>query len=396
MTMVNVSGRTQIGLPAEIWDQVIDHHCDSKPTLKCCSLVCKAWVYSSHRHLFRTIVVRPTLSFHQRIPPFLSSSLGVPKYVQRLVLNGQQVIEPLILKNVVTALPVLQKLVVKSCTKVLPFSPEDLGRPLTLSSLVIHDMCWDDLPPLFALFHRIQSVSLSSVSPGYQDIVVQQPELEITTIALTMVPINVLLELARGTRLASSLRSLSLTSCIYRPFQIPDMDELLHIIAPSLRHLTFILTEFRMEESSVVAPSQEDPWSSFGQCTLLERLDLLLLLVPDQEFTNYTINKFYIPMLERSTAPLQTVVLRASSPERYRPATLERGVHAILVPDDVDLLDAVFRRPNLARTRVVFDYSGAYPPLTRDQLEIVRGFLQQCLPFVAGGDRLLVTDTAYE
>ena len=146
--------------------------------------------------------------------------------------------------------------------------------------------------------------------------------------------------------------------------------------------------------SAVALGVTGDPWSALTQCTSLERLDLLLLLLfaPHESAMSTTIGKCYVPMLKHTAAPVQTVVLRAA-PEEHRPVPpLEK---AVLVPDDVRLLDAVFQRANLARTRVVFDYSGVDPPLTCSQLEGMRESLRECLPFVAGGERLLVTDAAY-
>ncbi|KAJ8520700.1 hypothetical protein ONZ45_g2546 [Pleurotus djamor] len=43
-------------LPQDVYDNVIDHLRDDKPTLKACSLVTSAWSRTSHKHLHRTMV----------------------------------------------------------------------------------------------------------------------------------------------------------------------------------------------------------------------------------------------------------------------------------------------------------------------------------------------------
>ena len=42
-------------LPVDILDQVIDHLCDAKPTLRDCCLVSKSWIPRTRRHLFADI-----------------------------------------------------------------------------------------------------------------------------------------------------------------------------------------------------------------------------------------------------------------------------------------------------------------------------------------------------
>lgn len=44
-----------MGLPTELWDNVIDHIHDHKPTLLACARVCHAWLNSARYHLFHTM-----------------------------------------------------------------------------------------------------------------------------------------------------------------------------------------------------------------------------------------------------------------------------------------------------------------------------------------------------
>lgn len=46
-------------LPQELIDSVIDHCHDSRPTLKTCAVICKAWLSPSRSHLFHTITLHP-------------------------------------------------------------------------------------------------------------------------------------------------------------------------------------------------------------------------------------------------------------------------------------------------------------------------------------------------
>ena len=46
-------------VPQELVDEVLDHLANDMATLRSCSLVTKAWIYSSRRHLFNTIFFTP-------------------------------------------------------------------------------------------------------------------------------------------------------------------------------------------------------------------------------------------------------------------------------------------------------------------------------------------------
>ncbi|KAK7691649.1 hypothetical protein QCA50_005048 [Cerrena zonata] len=50
--------RGKVRLPQELWDMIIDHLYDDRPSLQSCTLVCKDWVYSPRVHLFCKIFAR--------------------------------------------------------------------------------------------------------------------------------------------------------------------------------------------------------------------------------------------------------------------------------------------------------------------------------------------------
>jgi hypothetical protein len=88
-------------LPQELFDIIIDKLGDCTWTLNNCSLVCRSWVHSSHRHLFRRIVLLPPRRFYrgsgdvsycQRLHRLLLNSPHISTYIQELqVYEGQEV-----------------------------------------------------------------------------------------------------------------------------------------------------------------------------------------------------------------------------------------------------------------------------------------------------------------
>ncbi|KAK0475616.1 hypothetical protein EDD18DRAFT_1056690, partial [Armillaria luteobubalina] len=46
-------------LPVELYNLIIDHLHDSKPSLLACSLVCRAWVPECRFHLFYKVILGP-------------------------------------------------------------------------------------------------------------------------------------------------------------------------------------------------------------------------------------------------------------------------------------------------------------------------------------------------
>ena len=92
-----------------------------------------------------------------------------------------------------------------------------------------------------------------------------------------------------------------------------------------------------------------------------------------------------LPPAQTGSSPALTM-LDPRKPVHAEP----RAEQAVLVPGDVEVLGRVFRmRATLATTRVVFDYSDAYTPLTSRQIRIVRGFLHESLPNVVEQKRLV-------
>ena len=87
-------------LPQELFDIIISKLADRQWALHTCSLVCRSWVHSSHRHLFHRIVLSPPhrsfngsgdVSYCRRLHRLLLSSPHIATYIRELkVYEGQE------------------------------------------------------------------------------------------------------------------------------------------------------------------------------------------------------------------------------------------------------------------------------------------------------------------
>ena len=256
-----VVDRQKQELPAEVWDHVLDYLREDKRTLKRCSLVCKSWVYSSHRHLFRTVMIHgrdQVTATHVAESLFCATPSKVPNisnYVQELAFShGYQGLNIHILRKVLLALPNIRKLVLKAygiivLNRMVKAAPPDLK----LSTLHIEHGGCEGLLTLLTLFHSIDHLVISGnfrdiVRWGIQPHSVPQPGLAIKAISLTDIghddaTMSSVLRLVKQAQVASSLMSLSILSdCVRSWSDVGTMENLLQLLVPigTLRHLAFM------------------------------------------------------------------------------------------------------------------------------------------------------------
>ena len=90
--LVSIKGNTSLILvmsriPVELIDAVFEHLKDDKPALIACCLVCKAWVHSSRRLLFDSLILRYRNSgFPPRPTTTGTWPLAISPYIRRLFL----------------------------------------------------------------------------------------------------------------------------------------------------------------------------------------------------------------------------------------------------------------------------------------------------------------------
>lgn len=72
-------------LPQEICDLIIDHLNDDKPSLRCCALVSRGWVYRSQAHLFYLLILGDKL-LRRWFDTFSPSDERIHSFVKTLVL----------------------------------------------------------------------------------------------------------------------------------------------------------------------------------------------------------------------------------------------------------------------------------------------------------------------
>ncbi|KAJ3520615.1 hypothetical protein NM688_g9137 [Phlebia brevispora] len=110
----SLNEQRRMKLPQELSDMIVDFLHDDRDTLKACSLVCRAWVPSSHLHLFYAITVHAAafsdaLLQLLRSSAVVSSSIRVLKVVPSKSAAGH-IIAPTAALSVLSCLPALHTL----------------------------------------------------------------------------------------------------------------------------------------------------------------------------------------------------------------------------------------------------------------------------------------------
>jgi hypothetical protein len=63
--------------PQEVYENIIDHLHEDRPTLRICGLVCRAWVPASRYHLFNEVLVILNSGYRSTVPRFIKRSKSV-------------------------------------------------------------------------------------------------------------------------------------------------------------------------------------------------------------------------------------------------------------------------------------------------------------------------------
>lgn len=136
--------------------------------------------------------------------------------------------------------------------------------------------------------------------------------------------------------------------------------------------------------------------STLASCTAFERFDFYFPITKYGVPASNIFTTIYLPFLEHAVSPLREVVFHANTHKRGGAYGVISHTDAVLVPDEIVLLDVLFQKnARLANTRVVFEFSDIFPSLTRQDLREVSEFLREDLPYIARADRLVVTDQPY-
>jgi hypothetical protein len=135
----------RIQLPQELIDTIFENLEDDKWTLRRCSLVCSSWLLSTHRRLFRRIVLLPLynssprpLFYGQRLHNLLLMSPHIATYIRELELYEGQSIKGLAWIGSDQSLPLV------------------LGMLKDLTRIELQRLEWNLVPP--ALRQSIQNV----------------------------------------------------------------------------------------------------------------------------------------------------------------------------------------------------------------------------------------------
>ncbi|KZT07137.1 uncharacterized protein LAESUDRAFT_725040 [Laetiporus sulphureus 93-53] len=167
-------------LAVELWDNVLEHHSDDRPTLLVCSLVCQDWLQIARKHLFHTICLEDNV-----LECFSQLSFDILYHIRRLTVRTCLPRDALFQTCLPRSLLHAQRLHELSITfldvttrdlvSTLPFSPQlresiSLGaefafiRLISLRSLAIDGL---DLPRILCSCPRLSTLRLEGIKWKY-------------------------------------------------------------------------------------------------------------------------------------------------------------------------------------------------------------------------------------
>ena len=136
-------------LPTELTDIIIDLLRDDTTCLRRCSLVCKAWIPPTRRHLFHEISIGPNddSGKHERLLQLVLSSPDIVQFIRCLLLGGAENGEDMVLRSRAWAriretqslhrlLSMLSKVQSLSLTNHLPWNNYSLGFRHSIKSIL--------------------------------------------------------------------------------------------------------------------------------------------------------------------------------------------------------------------------------------------------------------------
>ena len=220
---------SQLPLPGEVTDAIIDHLHDDERSLRRCAVVCHSWLPGSRYHLFYTIKVRNSARA-QSLAAFLAANPDIASFIQHLDLRGpperwnHETLQFTELEGLLPLLPSIRFLSIFNMILVEPAGGQGGGaQPVTtlsLGSLVelsvegSSNLFWGDNPLIFRLLGFFPSISrvrlLTSSHPHSVDPISTGLPANHTTIAHLAtrdVPLSVVTNLVCRSRTAETLQT---------------------------------------------------------------------------------------------------------------------------------------------------------------------------------------------
>lgn len=178
---------SDISIPPELFDMIIDHLHDDKHSLATCGRICRQWVPSSRKHLFSSITLTPYSEMLNLFLDLLDCPLtNIPPHVRNLSVEGRGHVDK------------------------LQWSVEDLSRLpqrlYAIDSLSFVTVGWRDMSPEFRsaalpLFNRVTNLgikyftNLICMFPSLQELFLTSIVLLLPNLTMT---INLPSRLTRG------------------------------------------------------------------------------------------------------------------------------------------------------------------------------------------------------
>ncbi|KAI0704637.1 hypothetical protein C8Q76DRAFT_752267 [Earliella scabrosa] len=268
-------------VPQELSDIIIDHLHNDKPSLKNCSLVCKAWTDESQHHLFSRLVVGPRLvgTTVTDLVPFLSSTPAVAVHVKDLVVSNCNFVTLAHLREMVISLPNMSTFTLHK-TRIVPV-PEvawDLPCVKTAMKTVSITHCTTTtamMLHIIGFFSTIHDLVLdgfmrsATFVPSVPAPSRNPPALVIHQITATQCNPSMLKRLARMSR---SVKSFTVLACIERWDEADVIGNVFYRVRSTLKHINMLPMLFIHPPGEV---SHRCLWKRLrlSDCTALEVLD---------------------------------------------------------------------------------------------------------------------------
>ncbi|KAI0755835.1 hypothetical protein C8Q74DRAFT_1305600 [Fomes fomentarius] len=272
---------TDVPLPVETTDIIIDHLHNDIRSLRACSLVCHAWLPSTRHHLFNSFTIKPGDAYFADSVTFLTTTPEIARHIRSLRIISH----PVSLTQMDTLIKSIPRL-----------------RSLTLSEVIVYDHRSDNLDPavrfpaleeltilssnilnhnfafLFPFLGLFQSISRLQLQAMLRLLDVNftvdpcpSANLALTHLSAYHMHPPVLRKLIQHTRTCETLRVLWFDDGFFQWQSIAELGSIFQALGPSgcLKRIIF-------GPLDIFHPSRSGEWDELqiGRCQGLEELNL--------------------------------------------------------------------------------------------------------------------------